>query len=264
MSQATDYFEGKLLDHICGLAAYTAPATLYLGMATAMADGEVPTLTEVAGGSYARAALTNDGTLFTRTGTIIKNDGIIPFAAASASWGSLTHWFLADHPTAGNLLIYGPLAAAISVLTGATFRIAAEQLAISFNFRSNYLGAAMLDHFFGGTPYVAPADIDIALYTSPPTDAGGGTEVATGATDYDRKEIPNDATSWTRTANEVVNDNDIEWLEAAAAYGTVQAQAAFEAGTSNMMWWKNLAVNQPIGLGSMFAFTPGQYRVSLD
>lgn len=264
MSQATNYLEGKLLDHICGLASYTAPATLYLCKFTAMADGEVPTFTEVAGGSYARAALTNDGSLFTRTGTVIKNDGIIPFAAASAPWGSLTHWGLADHPTAGNLLIYGELTDPISVLMGATYRVAAEQLAITFNFRSNYLGAAMIDHVFGITPYTAPADLDIALYTAAPTDAGGGTEVATGATDYDRVEIPNDASSWTRTLNEVVNDNDIEWLEAAAAYGTVQAQAAFEAGTSNMMWWKNLAVNQPIGLGSMFAFTPGQYRVSLN
>lgn len=265
MSQATDYLEGKLLDHICGLATYSPLANLYLGYMTAIADGETASLTEVSSGAYGRATIVNDGTSWSRTGQIVKNINIIPFAAASAPQGTVTHWGLWDASSAGNLLIYGTLPASQAIGTGATPRVAAEKLQITFAFRSNYLAGEMLDHFFGiDAGYTPPTDVDIALYTAAPTDAGGGTEVSSSGTDYAREEIPNDASSWTRTANVVENDNDIDWLEAAAAYGIVTAQAAFEAGTSNMMWWKNLEVSQNIGIGSQFGFTPGQYRIQLN
>jgi hypothetical protein len=264
MSRATDAFEAILLDHICGLAPYTPEATLYIGLMTAVADAEVPTLTEVTGGSYARLAVTNDGTSWYRSGQILMNSGILSFVAASASWGTVTHWGIFDSPSGGDALIVGPLTNSVAVGIGATPRIAADKIQVNFAFRSNFMNAAMLDHVFGITPYTAPTDVDIALYTSAPTDAGGGTEVSSSGTDYDREEIPNDATSWTRTGSLIENDNDIEFPEATAAYGIVVAQAAFEAGTSNMMWWKNLEANQNIGIGSQFAFTPGQYRILMD
>lgn len=263
MSQASDYLEAALLDHMMGITPYVKPATMYLAKYTA-APTDAGGGTEVAGGSYTRIAITNDSGEWVRSGQTVRNINIIPFAPASAGWGDLSHWALHDHPTAGNMLIRGALTDVIPVTLGATYRVAATQLAITFAFRSNYLSAAMLDHVFGLEDYVAPTNVDIALFTSNPTDAGGGTEVTDVGTDYDRLVVANGAATWTRTLNQVANDIDFAWDPAAAPYGTVQGQAAFESGTENLMWWKALTVPQAIGLGSAFAFSPGQYRVTLD
>ena len=45
---------------------------------------------------------------------------------------------------------------------------------------SDYLENALLDHVLGTTSYSQPT-IYVALYTTAPTDAGGGTEVSGGS-----------------------------------------------------------------------------------
>ena len=46
---------------------------------------------------------------------------------------------------------------------------------------SNYLEDAVLNHVFGGSSYTAPTTLYVALFTSAPSDTGGGTEVSGGA-----------------------------------------------------------------------------------
>jgi len=46
--------------------------------------------------------------------------------------------------------------------------------------KSDYLEGKVLDHLLGRTTYTAPATVYVALYTSAPTDSGGGTEVSGG------------------------------------------------------------------------------------
>ena len=265
MSQATDFLEAELLDHLFGIGAYTAPATMYLALFTAMSSGETPTATEVTGGSYARLAITNDATSWTRTSNAITNDSLLNFVTASANWGTVTHWALMDASSGGNMLIYGEFADPIVINNGSTLRIAAGQIDITYNAKSNYAAGKLLDHLFGIASWTVPTDQYIGLFTAAPTDAGGGTEVSTSGTDYAREEVANDATGWSRTSNTVSNDNDIDYAEATASYGTVVAVASFDDPTAgNMLWWATKTPSETVGSGSIFSFAAGALEYTLD
>lgn len=131
----TDYLEGKVLNHVFGGTAYTAPTTLYVGLFTT-APSDSAAGTEVSGGAYARqsAAMTVSGT----SPTEADNDAAIEFPTATASWGTVTYAGVFDASTGGNLLAYAqltdpadfstPLPKAIT--TGDIFRIAAGNLKI--------------------------------------------------------------------------------------------------------------------------------------
>lgn len=90
---------------------YSAPATTYVGLSTT-ACGDASFGTEISGGSYARVAVASNGTNWTGPtagdGTI-ANGATITFPAPTASWGSVTHWFIADASSAGNVLVCAAL-----------------------------------------------------------------------------------------------------------------------------------------------------------
>ena len=56
MAGFSDYLEDKVLNHVFGGTAYTAPSTLYVGLYTA-APSDTGGGTEVSGGSYARKSM---------------------------------------------------------------------------------------------------------------------------------------------------------------------------------------------------------------
>lgn len=106
-----DYLEGKLLEHTFKAVAYTGPTTIYAGLSTtACSDSSVGT--EVSGGSYARVAITSNGTNWTGpsagNGTI-ANGAAITWSAPTGNWGSVTHWFLIDASSGGNPLVCASL-----------------------------------------------------------------------------------------------------------------------------------------------------------
>lgn len=136
---ASNYLAKELLDHVLSAAAYSAPATLYLGLtADIMDDTDTgSTVTEPGGGSYARVAITNNATNFpaaTGTTTATKSNGAeFAFPQATADWftaggGEAQYWFLADAPTGGNIIVYGPLDTPTPVLNNDTFTLPAGNL----------------------------------------------------------------------------------------------------------------------------------------
>ena len=104
MSDAlSNYLENKLLDLVLRKQSYTAH-DIYVGLFTSDPT-DVGTGTEVSGGSYARQAVT-----FTSpTGGATSNTADIYFPAASAAWGTVTHFALFDAVTGGNILFHGTL-----------------------------------------------------------------------------------------------------------------------------------------------------------
>lgn len=127
MSQASDYLEKKLMDHLFGKAAYTAP-TIYVALFTATPN-DAGGGTEANYGGYARkttapadwnAAGATDGT--------ITNANELAFPAATSGSNTVTHFALYDAATAGNLLIYGAVGASLAVSTGITPKFAAGAL----------------------------------------------------------------------------------------------------------------------------------------
>jgi hypothetical protein len=106
MGAMSDFLENELLDHILGGADYARPATVYVALYTA-----VPTDagggTEVAGGSYARAAVTNNSTNFPAAVAGSKGNAVaLTFPAASAIWGTIVAVGIFDALTGGNLLFW--------------------------------------------------------------------------------------------------------------------------------------------------------------
>lgn len=129
MSAATNYLENEVLDHILGEGArdFTSPTTLYIGLFTAVTDGETGSVTEVSGGSYARAAVNFNAA----SGGSATNNGDVTFATATADWGTVTHVGVYDASTGGNLLIYATLDTSKTVSNGDTFVIQDTNLQIN-------------------------------------------------------------------------------------------------------------------------------------
>lgn len=108
MAGKSDYLEGKVLDHIFGLASFSAPATVYMALFTAT-PGDSGGGTEVTGGSYVRKAVTNDNTQWSRTGDTVTNLNAIDFVTPTADWGIVGWVGVYDASTSGNLLFWAAL-----------------------------------------------------------------------------------------------------------------------------------------------------------
>jgi len=124
----TNYLETEILDHVFAGAAYSAPATLYIGLFTAISDGEAGSVTEVSGDAYARQTMA-----FTTSGATTSNNAAVEFPTATGSWGTITHVGIFDASTSGNLMVYATLTASKAITTGDVFRVPSGDLDITLN-----------------------------------------------------------------------------------------------------------------------------------
>jgi hypothetical protein len=129
----SDYLENKVLDHVLGGGDYSRPGTVYIGLSTtAITDSTAAT--EPSGGSYARVAVVNDSTNFPAAESGSKANGMpITFPAATASWGTIVGFFIADAASEGNVLAYGALSASQAVASGETINFAVGALTITLD-----------------------------------------------------------------------------------------------------------------------------------
>ena len=128
MSGFSDYLEDKVLDHVFGGNAYTAPTTLYVALYT-VAPSDTGGGTEVSGGAYARqtAAFTVSGT----NPTTATNSAAIEYPTATADYGTVVAVGILDASSSGNLLAYSTLDSSKVVSSGDVFRFNAGDLDIT-------------------------------------------------------------------------------------------------------------------------------------
>jgi hypothetical protein len=125
----TNFERNRQLNARFGGGAYPAkPATVYVALFTA-----APTVagggTEVAGGDYARAAVTNDAANFPDAVAGVKsNAAAIVFPAASALWGTAVAAGFFDALSGGNLLDFQLLTTPRTINPGDTFSFSIGQL----------------------------------------------------------------------------------------------------------------------------------------
>jgi hypothetical protein len=116
-----NFLENKLLDNVWGASAYSAPATLYVGLSTTTPNDDGSNFTEPVGASYGRASSTNNLTewpaAFGGSKTHANN---ITFATATGSWGTITHAAFFDASSGGNMLGYFALTSSITINNGDT------------------------------------------------------------------------------------------------------------------------------------------------
>ena len=127
MAAFSDYLENKVLGHVFGGTAYTAPTTLYVALYT-VAPSDTGGGTEVSGGGYARQTST-----FTVSGTNpteASNVASIEYPTATASYGTVLAVGVFDALSGGNLLAYSNLTTNKAIDTGDVFRINAGDLDI--------------------------------------------------------------------------------------------------------------------------------------
>jgi hypothetical protein len=114
---ASNYLENELLDHAFGGGDYARPASVYVSLHSA--DPGDTGASELSGGGYARAAVTNNSTNFPAASDGEKaNANPIEFPAATTDWPG------------GNFLVGGPLDEAKTVETGDTASFAADALVL--------------------------------------------------------------------------------------------------------------------------------------
>jgi hypothetical protein len=105
------------------------PATLYIGLFTAMPASDGTGGTEVTGGSYARKAVTNNSTNFPAAAGGAKANAVsIDFATATALWGNVVGAGVFPASTGGNPDYFAELDADRTVNSGDAFSFAIGQL----------------------------------------------------------------------------------------------------------------------------------------
>tara|TARA_R100000353_G_scaffold129051_1_gene91682 strand:+ start:3503 stop:3895 length:393 start_codon:yes stop_codon:yes gene_type:complete len=128
MSGFSDYLEDKVLEHVFGGNAFTAPSTLYVALYT-VAPSDTGGGTEVSGGAYARQTGT-----FTVSGTnptTASNTAAIEYPTATANYGTVVAVGILDASSGGNLLAYSTLDSSKVVSSGDVFRFNAGDLDIT-------------------------------------------------------------------------------------------------------------------------------------
>jgi hypothetical protein len=120
-----------------GKTSFTMPSTVYIALCTSAPTNSSTgaTLAEpsTTGTAYARKS-TSGSDWATATGRSITNSATITFASATgAGWGTITHFALVDNATAGagNVIAWGDVSLAKTILAGDTASYAASNLTIT-------------------------------------------------------------------------------------------------------------------------------------
>lgn len=138
---ATTYLEHAVLDFIFknNSESFTTPGdSIYIGLATAVSDPEAGTVTEVntttEDANYARQQVTAANWTLASVATdaqTVTNAANIEYSASSGiSSYTVTHVFIADASTSGNILFIGALDANKTIASGDIFRINAGNLTV--------------------------------------------------------------------------------------------------------------------------------------
>ena len=123
---------------------------------------------------------------------------------------------------------------------------------------SDYLENKLLAHSFSNTAFTSPGTVYLGLFTSAPTDAGGGTELSGSA--YTRKSC-----AFTTTGAAATNSAAVDFPTATGNWGTIVAVGVFDASSSgNLLGWSNLTSSRTIETGDVFRFPAGDVDITLD
>jgi hypothetical protein len=125
--------------------------------------------------------------------------------------------------------------------------------------KTNYLEDNLINHVLRGVAYAMPPAIYVALFTTAPTDSGGGVEVSGGS--YTRQAC----TFAVPSAGTTSNDIPVVYPTATAGWGTVVAFALMDAvAAGNMLYFANLNAARTVLTGDVLSFPIGQLQVVED
>jgi hypothetical protein len=268
MGSLSDYAESVLLKHLCLQTAYSPAATLYLALCTAdPTDGATgASMSEVANsGNYSRTAITF-GAAASRRST---QNALVTFPLANGSWGTVSYWAIVDSGTygAGNVLASGAFTVAKSIVSGNTPSVASSEVYVEITAStglSTYAANGFLDRMFRNQAFTVSNNY-VALVTSTPTDAAGGTEVAGGS--YARAQINafgGASPAWTTNVANTATTNGaaVTFPSATASWGTITYMQIMDAVSTGNVLWYGAITSQLVGIGDTVTFLTNQISVN--
>jgi len=122
---------------------------------------------------------------------------------------------------------------------------------------SDYLENKLIDHALGTTTFTKPTTVYVGLYTTSPSDPGGGVEVTGGS--YARQT----ATFTAAASGSASNDANIDFVDMPTC--TIRAIGIFDAISSgNLLFWSTLTADRVLTAGDGVRVSTGALVVSLD
>lgn len=125
---------------------------------------------------------------------------------------------------------------------------------------SDYTENKVLEHILGKTSWTMPTNY-LALFSSAPTDAGGGTEISGNG--YAR--LASVAADWaTASGGSSNNANQRQWATATAQWATVTAFGAYDsASAGNLLWWNTCSATYVL-VNTQVRFAAAALTVTAD
>lgn len=267
----TDAFAAKALDHFFGNTAYSQPANLFIGLATADpgATATLGSVAEPSGNAYARVNLSG---LLSAAGSGSKTNGsdIVFPAMTPAAWGTISHYFITD----GTDVIWtGAFGTARVTVVNDVVKILAGNLALTLarsgqgGFTTN-IANKLLDHMFKGTAYSQPAALKVGLATADPGAASAyppAAEVSTGGGSlYARQTILGGvmAAAGATVAAQIRNASAITFPVAGANWGTITHWFTTDDSATTIAMGQ-LDASQVVNTSDQFQFATGVMRHAL-
>lgn len=272
MSRMTNYMENKLADFMRG-QGLTLPAAWHWGLLSAASDSSV---TELSGTGYGRVPLIRNlgnyagtqapGSIMASTGSshTTSNNAELDWGTSGSAWGTATHVGMFDASSGGNCWAAIPLASAIVIGASQAVSIAAGVVAFSLGVSgglTNWASNNLIDLIWRAQPYTWPTTLYAGLYTSAPSNAGGGTECSGGS--YARAAIASSLTAWSGTqgpgttaasagtSGRISNNAAVAYPAPTADWGTVTHEGLFSSIDGyGLIFWAPLAASRTVTAGS--------------
>lgn len=125
---------------------------------------------------------------------------------------------------------------------------------------SDYSEKLLLDWLMTSGSATRPTAWFVALYTSAPSDSGGGTEVSGNG--YSRQSVAFAAAS--TPGGTTSNTGAVSFTAAGGSWGTITHMAIFTASTGgNMLWHGALTASKTVGDGDTLEFAIGNIDLTL-
>lgn len=123
---------------------------------------------------------------------------------------------------------------------------------------SDWAENAALDWLMGGSTPTRPTTRHLALFTAAPSDAGGGTEVATGG--YSRQAF----TCGAAAAGTCSNSGLVSFTASGGNFGTVTHVGVFDASSGgNLLWHGAMTASRTVNDGDTLEFAAGELDFTL-
>jgi len=129
---------------------------------------------------------------------------------------------------------------------------------------SAYLENKIADHILGRVVFTAPVTVYLALYTTAPSESGGGTEVSGGS--YARLSVTNSALNFPDAiAGVKSNGTQLTFIEATAGWGTITYWGMYDAASGgNLLFFGALGTPTAIASGDQLVIPIGDLDITFE